>query len=157
MYEKVIWATDGSEGANAALQEALDLVKLTGARLVVVHGDRRLTGRTTGLPVLADEEELQDRIHDQVDDLRRDGVAVDVIIRRDHRAAADIVASIATEIGGDVIVCGTRGLGMLSRAVFGSFTQRLLHVAPCPVLAVPDHNVVDASQVKQGGTIGVGG
>jgi len=42
------------------------------------------------------------------------------------------------ELGGDIIVCGTRGLGAFAGAFLGSFTQRLLHVAPCPILAVPE-------------------
>jgi nucleotide-binding universal stress UspA family protein len=36
-----------------------------------------------------------------------------------------------------VIVVGTRGRTPLAGLVLGGVTQRLLHIAPCPVLAVP--------------------
>jgi nucleotide-binding universal stress UspA family protein len=135
MHTTVIWATDGSDGADAALEEARRL--LGGSpRLVVVHCDQRLGGRAAGYPALADEDELRLKIRRQVEALQAGGVACELIVRRSHRAPADIVASIAGEVGGDLIVCGTRGLGGLSGAVLGSFTQRLLHVAPCSVLAV---------------------
>ena len=45
----------------------------------------------------------------------------------------------ARELSADVIVVGTRGHGRRSGMLLGSVTQRLLHVAPCPVVAVPVH------------------
>ncbi len=36
-----------------------------------------------------------------------------------------------------MIVVGTRGRSPLAGLLAGSVAQRLLHVAPCPVLAVP--------------------
>ena len=74
----------------------------------------------------------------QVEELEAEGVDIECVIRRSRQDAADVVASIAAELGGDVIVCGTRGFGPLAGAVIGSFAQKLLHVAPCSVLAVPD-------------------
>jgi nucleotide-binding universal stress UspA family protein len=47
------------------------------------------------------------------------------------------IAEIAVEVDGDVIVVGTRGHSAFSGAILGSITQRLLHFAHCPVLAVP--------------------
>ena len=134
MVKTLIWATDGSDGADAALKEARRLLGAS-SRLVAVHCDQRLEGRAAAYPVLADEDELRLKIRRQVEELQADGVDCELIVRRSHRAPADVVAAIAGEVGGDLIVCGTRGLGALSGAVLGSFTQRLLHVAPCSVLA----------------------
>lgn len=138
MYTTVVWATDGSERATTALQEALRLGEISGARIVAVHADQRMQGRAGDWPVLADEDDLRLAIRRQVDELRRDGIDIDLLVRPGHKDAADIVAAVAEELNGDVIVCGTRGLGALSGALVGSFTKRLLHVARCPVFAVPD-------------------
>ena len=45
MYKTVIWATDGSDGANTALMEACRLVDSSGRRIVAAHCDQLLTVR----------------------------------------------------------------------------------------------------------------
>jgi nucleotide-binding universal stress UspA family protein len=52
-------------------------------------------------------------------------------------AAGHVIADLARERQADVIVVGTRGHTALGGLLLGSVTQRLLHIAPCPVLAVP--------------------
>lgn len=136
MYETIIWSTDGSAEADLALEEALRLAALSGGHIVAVHCDQRLDGRAMGLPVLPDEADRKVKIRRQVDELSADGGDIDVVVRKSRREAADVVAETAAELAADVIVCGTRGLGTFSGAFLGSFTLRLLHVAPCPVLAV---------------------
>jgi len=146
MYETVIWATDGSEGADIALKEALQLTELTGGRLVAAHCDQRLNGRAMAWPALPDEEDRRIKIRRQVDELRATGVEVDLVLRRSHHDAADVIAEIAAELDADVIVCGSRGLGAFSAAFVGSVGQRLLHVAPCPVLVVREPARVPSAQ-----------
>ena len=136
MYKTVIWATDGSDGASAALEEALRLADMSGGRIVAAHCDQRLSGRAAAWPALPDEEDRLLLIRRQVDELKTKGVNIDLVIRRSHHEPADMVAAIASERRGDVIVCGNRGHGALSSALLGSVTQRLLHTAPCPVLVV---------------------
>jgi nucleotide-binding universal stress UspA family protein len=144
MYETVIWATDGSDGADAALEEALRLASLSGGHLLAVHCDQRLNGRAGGWPALADEDDLRLKIRRQVDELKADGVNIDLVIRPSHREAADTVAAAAVELDADAIVCGTRGVSAFAGAFLGSFTQRLLHIAPCPVLAVGPRSELNA-------------
>jgi len=143
MYTTIIWATDGSVGAGAALGEALALASLTRGHIIAVHCDQRLSGRAAGWPVVADEDDQRSKIIRKVEGLADDGVDIELVMRRSHHEAADVVAAAAAELGGDIIVCGTRGHGALAAAFLGSFTQRLLHIAPCPVLAVPELHTVE--------------
>lgn len=137
MYRTVIWATDGSDGSEAALRQALQLTA-PGGRLVAVHCDQRMTGRAAGSPVVADEDDVRASIRERVKRLKADGVPVDLVVRRSHSDPAAVVASVAVELAADAIVCGTRGQGPLAGAVAQSFSHRLLHVARCPMVVVPD-------------------
>ena len=143
MYRTIVWATDGSDGAEAALSEALVLASLTGGHIFAVHCDQRLSGRAAGWPVVPDEDDQRSKIIRKVEELAEDGVDIELVMRRSHHEAADVVAAVAAELGGDLIVCGTRGRGALAAAFLGSFTRRLLHIAPCPVLAVPELHTVE--------------
>jgi nucleotide-binding universal stress UspA family protein len=153
MYRTIIWATDGSDGADLALREALTLASLTRGHIVAVHCDQRLNGRAAQWPVLPDENDQRSKIIRKVGGLEEDGVDIELVIRRSHHEAADVVAAAAAELRGDIIVCGTRGHGALSAAFLGSFTQRLLHVAPCPVLAVPELHAAAVTAGRAASTV----
>jgi nucleotide-binding universal stress UspA family protein len=154
--QTVLWATDGSDGATDALGEAVDLVRLVGGRLIAAHCDQRFRGRAGDWSVDAGEDDTKKKIQGQVAELVRDGVDVDLVVQHSHAEAAGVIASMAAEQEADLIVCGTRGLGALGRIFLGSFTQRLLHIAPCPVLVVPEREASsDAPKERSAAAAGV--
>ena len=138
MYKTLLWATDGSPGADAALTEARRLTEVAGGHIIAVHIDQKLAGRFGGWSTLADEEDRQAALRKRVEELKAEGLDIEFIIRHGRQVPAELVAALAEELNVDIIACGTRGHGSLAGAVLGSFTQHLLHVAPCPVLAVPE-------------------
>ena len=140
MYKKVLWATDGSEAADHALAHAKALAVEGGGSLTVVYCvEYTLPGRGGGsYPIHANEAEIQEKIERQVAELSTDGTGATLQTTRSKvGGAAHAIAEFATEDGADVIVVGTRGHTPLAGLLLGGVTQRLLHIAPCPVLAVP--------------------
>jgi nucleotide-binding universal stress UspA family protein len=138
MFKKIAWATDGSAAADDALPYAKSLAEAAGCELVVVHAVERLIGRAAGMPAYADEPELTAKIRRQVQEAVEEGFEARLKIVTGHAPEAPrMIAQVAEEVGADVIVVGTRGHSALAGLVLGSVTQRLLHIAPCPVLAVP--------------------
>jgi nucleotide-binding universal stress UspA family protein len=137
MFKVIVWATDGSSGAERALPFAKGLAQAYGARLVVAHVKELLAARGA-VPVKVDEGEVQAVIRKQVEDLKQEGLNATLQLA-DVMAggAAHAIAEIADEEGADLIVVGTRGYGPLVELLVGSVTQRLLHIVHCPVLAVP--------------------
>lgn len=140
MFKKVIWATDGSENADRAMSTAVEMAATDGAELHVVHiVEKLLSGRASGMDAFANEDQMKAKIHAQAESIARETglsttthVSVGMTDRIGNR-----IADIADDTGADVIVVGTRGHGALGSLVLGGVTQRLLHVAHCPVLAVP--------------------
>ncbi len=138
MFKTIVWATDGSEAADRALPFAKALAGQSGRSLVVMHCKELLVGRGGGFPVLADEEDLQAKIRRQVADLREEGLdATFRPLTSVGSHAAHTISGAARDAGADVIVVGTRGHSPVAGLLLGSVTQRLLHVAPCPVLVIP--------------------
>ena len=138
MFKTIIWATDGSEAAGRSLPVAIDLTAAANGRLLVVHADELLGGRGAGAHVLADEDDLQSELAAKVNDLIESGIDASFhVVHGVNRDPADLLADAAKENHADVIIVGTRGHGRVAGMLLGSVTQRLLHVAPCPVLAVP--------------------
>ena len=140
MFSKIIWATDGSENADHALELAKQLAAQNGSVLYAVHSIEELAGPggRGAFPEFADEDERQAKIAKQVADLVEQGINAQVkVVESGVTGAAHTLAKVAEEEGVELIVSGTRGHTPLTGLLLGSVTQRLLHLAPCPVLAVP--------------------
>jgi nucleotide-binding universal stress UspA family protein len=140
MFQKVMWATDGSDAADRALPLAKILAADSGGELLVAHCEElTMPGKAGGsFPVHANEDELKVKIERQVAELSADGIPTSVQNMRSRvGGAAHAIADAARASGAEVIVVGTRGQTALAGLLLGSVTQRLLHIAPCPVLAIP--------------------
>lgn len=139
MFKNIVLATDGSEAADRCLPYAKALAaESDGATIVVVHAKELMVGRAAGYPVHPNEDELAAKIEQQVDELAAEGLGASLrLVTGSGSHAAHTIAEVAREIGADVIVVGTRGHGSIVGLLLGSVTQRLLQIAPCPVLAVP--------------------
>ncbi len=140
MYKKVMWATDGSEAADRALAHAKALAAEGGGSLTVVYCEEfTLPGKGGGsYTVHANEEDVQAKIDRQVAELSSNGIGATFQKTRSRvGGAAHAIAELAAQDGADVIVVGTRGRTALTGLLLGGVTQRLLHIARCPVLAVP--------------------
>jgi nucleotide-binding universal stress UspA family protein len=150
MFKTIVWATDGSEPASAALPYARSLVAEDG-RIVAVHCKELFEwGRVAGQPVLADEEDLEAAILRELAELRGAGEPIELMIVPGTAGhAAQVVADRARDLGADIIVVGTRGHSPVAGVLVGSVTQRLLHLATCPVLAVPAQTVLAAELAEQ--------
>jgi nucleotide-binding universal stress UspA family protein len=140
MFKKVLWASDGSDTADQALIYARTLAEEAAGELLAVHCvEYTLPGKAGGsLTKFANEEQLQQKIEGQVRELSEAGVNARLEVEKiSVGGAAHVIADTAKSWGAEVIVLGTRGHTPLGGLLVGSVTQRVLHIAPCPVLAVP--------------------
>ena len=137
MFDTIVWATDGSQQADRALEVAKTLALDNRASLVVVHVVQHYATET-GLAVYPDEDRMKAKLEQTVQQLSRDGFRPSLrIVDHVGPQPAHEIADIARKEGADLIVMGTRGHGPIAGLLLGSVVMRLLHVAPCPVVAVP--------------------
>ncbi len=140
MFNKIIWATDGSPNSDHALGLAKSLAAQNKSSLVALYSIEVLAGPggRGAFPEDPDTDERQAKVKQQVADLANEGVTAEArVVRGGVKSAAHAIADVAKEDGADLIVVGARGHTALAGLLLGSVTQRLLHIAPCPVLVVP--------------------
>jgi nucleotide-binding universal stress UspA family protein len=106
---------------------------------VIAHVDQRM-GTRGQATIDTEEEEIQAEIQSLVKDLAAERIEARIETAEMASLGAEIahaIADIAERSQADLIVTGTRGHSELAGIFVGSVTQRLLHVAKQPVLAVP--------------------
>jgi nucleotide-binding universal stress UspA family protein len=150
MFKTIVWATDGSELADAALEYVRALSREDGSRIVAVHANEVMRGRPSGYPALADEPELEEKIGRQVEELASVGIDVTLLIRTGNESVAALIAEAADEVDADLIVVATHGAGGFSAALMGSVARALCHTAKAPVLIIPPAKKLRRPAVEDG-------
>lgn len=137
MSKIVVLGLDGSPDSTHAIPYAVEQAGADG-RVVVVHVRELLAGRAAGMTLVANEDEIEADVRRQVEDLKSTGVTAELkVISAIAGGPAQVIADVAREQKADVIVVGTRGHRQIASLIIGSVTHKLLHMMPCPVLAVP--------------------
>ena len=137
MFKTIVVAMDGSQGGADALPVAFDLAKRDGARLVIAHVVESIAAKG-GANLRADEDEVRADMERKVEEMTAEGVDSSLKLAGITLGGpAHAISEIADEAGADLIVVGTRGHTQLGGLLLGSTTNRLLHIAKRPVLAVP--------------------
>jgi len=137
-YENVLVPTDGSRGADAAVDPAASLATAYDA---TVHGlsvvDTRALGADVRSDVLVDS--LEDNARTALDDLEADladrdvgEVRKEVMFGMPYQSIQNYVEENAV----DLVVMGTHGRTGLDRYLLGSVTEKLVRTSPVPVLSV---------------------
>jgi nucleotide-binding universal stress UspA family protein len=144
----IVCAVDGSPIAASALEFAIELCQETGATLeVVAVRVPPPPARGGSIPVVEIEEPHgAEHIADQaVGAARAAGVAA-----RAHAASghpAEEIIDVAEQVGADLIVVGSRGLGTVSSMLLGSVSRRLLKHSTVPVTVVAHARVREEATV----------
>jgi nucleotide-binding universal stress UspA family protein len=143
-YRRILWPTDFSPLAEAALPHALKLAADSGAELVVLHvlptaalfaipemagaaweqleRENRAIGKAELRRVT---EQVQSRVAKlRIHSVLTQGVPVDQILR------------VAKRLRCDLIVLATHGRTGLQHVLMGSVAENVVRRAPCPVLTV---------------------
>src|SRR5438477_6173770 len=146
MYGKIVVGTDGSAGAQIAVGAAIELARLTGATLHVVHGHKLSSAYHLAaafevgvLPhVVESDEAILAESHRICDEAVAQAARVGVATEAHYVAgdAADALIKVATDAEADLIVVGNRGMAGARRFVLGSVPNKVSHHCPSSLLIV---------------------
>ncbi len=137
---KILLATEGSEEATLAVRTAADLSEKTGSELHVVHVGEVTLGyhpERHGYRIQYErgEKEARELLETQVEGVKAAAATVAQAHLRMGKADEHIVV-LAEELGVDLVVMGSRGVGGVKRALMGSVSDSVVRHAHCPVLVV---------------------
>jgi nucleotide-binding universal stress UspA family protein len=148
-FEDVLVPTDFGSGSLIALERALDSLSPDGGRIIVLHViDQRLLEHVSALYPDMPEAESLSRLQEQAHEAARQ------LIAGMHTAHVDIeplivegvpflkIVQLARDLDVDLIVMALhRGPAHFEQVLFGSTAERVMRIAPCPVLIVPETTV----------------
>lgn len=144
-FERILCPVDFSEPAHLGLLTAVELARQFSAELLIVHVVPPVPVAAVPEPVpvfdvLTYERELTKSAEKEIERIIRDHVPEDVTSRSkilDGDPAREIVAFAEVEKV-DLIVMATHGESGWHRFVFGSVAEKVVRIAHCPVLTVPE-------------------
>ena len=138
---RILVPVDFSSYSRRALDEAITFAKAFAAELHLLHCYRFLPDALALYGVekpqsfeLDMRDAARKRMEEWCEIARAHGLTV-----HSHMAAnlpSKETVELAERIGADLIAIGTRGLTGLKHVVLGSVAERVVRLAPCPVLAV---------------------
>ena len=133
----VVVGFDGTDGAHAALAEALHLAGALDVELIAVFAYSAPLSVESADLVSAQRERGDAVLEDALGRARAGQVRARGELVNDR--PADGLASVAAEEGAQMIVVGGYGERPLKSLIVGSTPYRLLHITEVPVLVVSAH------------------
>jgi nucleotide-binding universal stress UspA family protein len=148
LIRNILVAVDGSENSNRTLDFALDLAEKFGSAVMVLNVSEVLAmGVVPQEPTTYSFDNMSilgkdlRKIHEEILGKavsHAKAVKPDVMVSsmlREGDPAVEIV-NVAKDSGFDAIVIGHKGSGMMRERFLGSISEKVAHLAPCPVVIV---------------------
>ncbi|NJN29141.1 MAG: universal stress protein [Synechococcales cyanobacterium RM1_1_8] len=136
MFSTVLFPLDDSRESREAAEMVAQFAKLHQSQRVVLlsvfEGDAAAPDGSGGMASHGAIAELLDNAKSM---FATQGVTTEALECQGKPAFA--ICDIADEIQADVIIMGCRGMGLTEGGAAESVTNRVINLAPCPVLVVP--------------------
>lgn len=140
--KRIVTATDFSQHSKVALKYAAAFAKAFNAEVVLVHVLERpdFLGQLPPVaegylpPDLPEVQEKHARVQCEQALAEANLTHARVVLPKGAPYAE--IVRVATEENADLVIVGTHGRGALAHLLLGSVAERVVRVAPCPVLTV---------------------
>jgi nucleotide-binding universal stress UspA family protein len=146
----VLVATDFSETSASALNYGREFARTFGATLHVLHIVENALmwagPEAAGIDFVQVQAELEAEARKKMDRIvtAEDRAQLNAVTAVRTGSPALDVAAYAKAEGIDIILVGTHGRGMIGHLLMGNVAEKLVRIAPCPVLTVhhPEHEFI---------------
>jgi nucleotide-binding universal stress UspA family protein len=138
MFTRILHANDGSENAFNALALALKIAKQNGAELHMISVEEIDYLPETMGDIREETGVAARRFHGVVNRSRSMAEESQVTLKTHVVAGHPVrdIVDLARDLKADLLVVGASGHSALYDRMVGSRADRIVHLAPCPVLVV---------------------
>ena len=135
--EKILISVDGSESSERALGKAIELAGALKAKLMflyVANVNQLAVNSCLSSELLEAVNKAGDVVLTHAEESAPEGISTERIMETGSPAPA--IVDVAEEQGVDLIVMGSRGLGLVKGVLLGSVSQYVVENAKCAVMVV---------------------
>ena len=137
MFENILVPVDGSEGSDRAVAEAISVAQTCGAKLnflYVANINQLAINACLSDAILEAVSKAGNVILDRAMEMVPSGIEKEAF--SETGTPAGVILDFAMNNPTDLIVMGSRGLGVVKGVLLGSVSQYIVEQAKCPVLVV---------------------
>jgi nucleotide-binding universal stress UspA family protein len=142
MFHRIVVPTDFSDCSQEAWAVAKRMAAAPGSELVLVHVLTEVPLYAEGVFNIENARKVREgarkwvenALEDWVAKARAEGLTARAVVR--SGVAHQEIVSLIRDERADLVVIGTHGRGGINRALLGSVADRVVRLAPCPVLTV---------------------
>ncbi len=128
MFKRILFPVDRSRDTQDAAETVIELSQFCQSQLWLLAVQE-------GEPEPETTQVIDGFLTQLKEGFAKQGVITEVLQR--HGIPAFVICDVADELNADLIVMGCRGIGLTQEGVNESVSNRVINLAPCPVLVVP--------------------
>ena len=132
MFQNVLFPIDPSRETQDAISIVSDIVKTYQSQLYLLSVVEKSTDSSN---MMADEEKVAKLLDTAQNMFATENIQAKTIEK--EGMPPFVICDVADEINANIIIMGCRGLGLTNEGSDESVTNRVINLAPCPVLVVP--------------------
>ncbi|MCT7949419.1 universal stress protein [Ancylothrix sp. C2] len=135
MFKTVLFPMDQSRESREAADTVVNMVKTFSSRLVLLSVVEPADPETPAGSTMSSPDAIAELLKNAQSMFSQKGIDAQIIEREGKPAFT--ICDVADEIGAELIIMGCRGMGLTEEGASESVTNRVINLAPCPVLIVP--------------------
>ena len=142
LFYRIVVPTDFSGGSEDAWALARRIAEAVGSEIVLVHvfveppsyGEPSLPVNSAWQAIESARKWVEEELEKWAGAARAKGISVRTFVRTG--SPYQEIVDLATDERADLVAMGTHGRSGVSRLLLGSVADRVIRLAPCPVLTV---------------------
>ena len=137
MVKNILVPVDGSDGSDKAVTRAIEMAEIYGAKLnflYVANINQLAISSSLSQAILEAVKKAGQTILERAENMLPIGIEHEKILEIGSPAA--VILEMEENLNIDLIVMGSRGLGVVKGVLLGSVSQYIIERAKCPVLVI---------------------